>query len=96
MRARRDQGMIAKAHSRGADSLLRAALGRDLKGKLSPIAYLAGIALAFVAPLLPYAIYAAVAKPGPLRSEPLRLVFSIQWADIPVGACPAPPAGPRG
>jgi hypothetical protein len=24
------------------------------------------------------------------------LVFSIQWADIPVGACPAPPAGPRG
>ena len=31
----------------GPDSVLRAALGRDLKGKLSPFIYLAGIALAF-------------------------------------------------
>jgi uncharacterized membrane protein len=47
--------------TQGPSSPLREALGRDLKGKLSPIAYLAGIALAFVAPLLSYAIYAAVA-----------------------------------
>lgn len=45
----------------GPGSPLREALGRDLKGKLSPIAYLAGMALAFVAPLLSYAIYAALA-----------------------------------
>jgi uncharacterized membrane protein len=47
--------------TQGPSSPLRAALGRDLKGKLSPVAYLAGIALAFIAPLLSYAIYAAVA-----------------------------------
>ena len=34
----------------GPDSPLRAALGRDLKGKLSPVLYLAGVGLAFVAP----------------------------------------------
>lgn len=45
----------------GPGSPLREALGRDLKGKLSPVAYLVGMALAFVAPLLSYAIYAALA-----------------------------------
>jgi uncharacterized membrane protein len=42
---------------------LRAALGRDLKGKLSLLAYLVGIALAFVAPwagLIPAVIVALV------------------------------------
>ncbi|WP_332767251.1 TMEM175 family protein [Phenylobacterium sp.] len=32
----------------GPDSPLRRALGRDLKGKISPVIYLAGMALAFV------------------------------------------------
>ena len=45
----------------GTDSPLRRALGSDLKGKLSPLAYLTGVALAFVAPLASYAIYAAIA-----------------------------------
>lgn len=45
----------------GADSPLRRALGRDLKGKLSPVFYLAGVVLAFVAPVASYAIYAALA-----------------------------------
>jgi uncharacterized membrane protein len=36
----------------GEDSLLRQAIGRDLKGKLSPVIYLLGIALCFVDPLL--------------------------------------------
>ena len=35
---------------------LRAALGRDLKGKLSPVMYLAGILLAFVTPWLAVAV----------------------------------------
>ena len=34
----------------GGGTRLREALGRDLKGKLSPLIYLAGILLAFVAP----------------------------------------------
>lgn len=45
----------------GPDSALRRALGRDLKGKLSSLFYLSGIALAFIAPLASYAIYAAMA-----------------------------------
>ena len=45
----------------GADSPLARALGRDLKGKLSPFVYLAGIGLAFVRPLIADVVYAAMA-----------------------------------
>ena len=47
--------------TQGPASPLRAAIGRDLKGKLSPVFYLAGIALAFVAPAASYAAYLIVA-----------------------------------
>ena len=40
---------------------LRQALGRDLKGKVSPLLYLFGIALAFVAPWLAVLIFTSVA-----------------------------------
>ena len=40
---------------------LRQALGRDLKGKLSPFLYLSGIALAFVSPWLAELLFATVA-----------------------------------
>ena len=42
-------------------SRLRAALGRDLKGKLSPLMYLTGIALTFVAPWMGMAVYVVAA-----------------------------------
>jgi uncharacterized membrane protein len=45
----------------GADSRLRAALGRDFKGKLSPFGYAAAIPLAFVSPRISEAIYVAIA-----------------------------------
>jgi uncharacterized membrane protein len=45
----------------GSDSPLRRALGRDLKGKLSPLIYLAGIACAFVKPAVSDLLYLAVA-----------------------------------
>jgi uncharacterized membrane protein len=45
----------------GRDSLLKSALGRDLKGKLSPVVYLAAIPLAFVHPWISSALYATVA-----------------------------------
>ena len=45
----------------GARSLLASALGRDWKGKLSPIAYLAAIPLAFVNPWISSALYVLVA-----------------------------------
>jgi uncharacterized membrane protein len=47
--------------SQGSDSSLKQAIGRDLKGKLTPLFYVAGIALAFVTPIVADIIYAAVA-----------------------------------
>ena len=45
----------------GPNSLLAAAIGRDWKGKLSPLGYLVAIPLAFVNPWIATAIYMAVA-----------------------------------
>ena len=45
----------------GSASLLRQAVGRDLKGKLSPFVYLLGILGTFVSPWLGIAAYVAVA-----------------------------------
>lgn len=47
--------------SEGPASALRRALGRDLKGTLSPVVYLAGIGAAFVNPGLADLLYVAVA-----------------------------------
>jgi uncharacterized membrane protein len=48
-------------HKQGKHSVLAAALGKDLKGKISPLLYVAGIALAFVNPLVAIALYVLVA-----------------------------------
>ncbi len=45
----------------GPDSFLASALGRDWKGKLSPILYLSAIPLAFVSPWVSNGLYAFVA-----------------------------------
>ena len=45
----------------GAHSVLAAALGNDLKGKISSLLYAAAIALAFIAPWVSILIYALVA-----------------------------------
>ena len=45
----------------GRDGRLAKALGSDIKGKLSPVAYLAAIGAAFVNPWISQAIYVAVA-----------------------------------
>jgi len=45
----------------GPDSLLARAIGRDLKGKLSPVFYLLAIPAAFVSPWISGAIFAIVA-----------------------------------
>jgi uncharacterized membrane protein len=54
------QTMIVRNEG-GPDSPLGRALGHDLKGRLSPIAYLLAVALAFVVPLISAALYVAVA-----------------------------------
>jgi uncharacterized membrane protein len=45
----------------GRDSLLKAAIGRDWKGKLSVVLYLVAVLLAFVTPWLSILLYVAVA-----------------------------------
>jgi uncharacterized membrane protein len=45
----------------GRNSLLATAVGSDLKGKLSPVAYISAIPLAFVNPWLSMALYVLVA-----------------------------------
>jgi uncharacterized membrane protein len=44
-----------------AQAPLRREMGRDLKGKLSPVAYVAGIVAAAFHPMIAFAIYALVA-----------------------------------
>ena len=45
----------------GRDSLLAAAVGRDIKGKLSAILYITAIASATIAPWIAWSLYVAVA-----------------------------------
>jgi uncharacterized membrane protein len=45
----------------GADSLLAQAVGRDGKGKISPLLYVVAIGAAFVHPAISYALYVTVA-----------------------------------
>jgi hypothetical protein len=45
----------------GPNSVLRRAVGKDWKGKLSPLAYIAGIGASFVAHWLAQVLYVAVA-----------------------------------
>src|SRR5215218_636961 len=48
----------------GPDSLLRQAVGKDLKGKLSPLLYFAGIGAAFVQPAIAWGLYGVGALSG--------------------------------
>ena len=45
----------------GPDSLLKGAVGRDLKGRASPVLYVTGIAASFVSPWLGIALFTVVA-----------------------------------
>ena len=55
--------VLARAiiRGQGPGSVLAEAIGKDLKGKVSPVLYIAAILLAFVDPRLSGAIYVAVA-----------------------------------
>jgi uncharacterized membrane protein len=52
---------LAIIHRHGEEGTLARALGNNVKAKLSPFLYLAGIAVAFVAPWISDIIYVAVA-----------------------------------
>lgn len=53
------QSLVIAGH--GCDSKLAAAIGRDLKGKISPVLYTLAIAAAFYKPLISCCIYVLVA-----------------------------------
>jgi uncharacterized membrane protein len=53
------QASIVRAN--GSDTVLARALGRDIKGKISPLLCVAGIALAFVNPWISCALYVLIA-----------------------------------
>ena len=53
------QSLIVR--QQGAGSVLAKALGRDVKGKISPLIYVAAIPLAFVSPWIATALYVLVA-----------------------------------
>jgi uncharacterized membrane protein len=52
---------VAIIRADGSESAVASGLGRNLKGRLSVVAYVVGTGLAFVSPWISYAIYAAVA-----------------------------------
>jgi uncharacterized membrane protein len=77
----------AIVRSQGPDSDLAKALGSDLKGKLVPFIYMAGIGLSFVNVLLADAMYALVAL---MWLVPDRRIEKYLDAKSPHGRRPAP------
>jgi uncharacterized membrane protein len=76
------QTLILRAH--GPEFPLRAVLGRDVKGKISPVLYAIAIAMAFVSPWVSVGIYVLVAL---MWLVPDRRIEAIYEADG------RPPAG---
>ncbi len=62
----------------GPDSLLAAAVGRDLKGKLSPFIYLVAIAAAFIHQWIADALYVAVALVWLLPDRRIERILSLK------------------
>jgi TMEM175 potassium channel family protein len=52
---------LAILHSPGGNPVLAAAIGRDLKGRLSPAIYVTAVALSFIQPIFACGLYALVA-----------------------------------
>jgi uncharacterized membrane protein len=73
------QSVILASHE--PDSPLRAALGRDLKGKLSPALYLAAIPLAFVNRWISVGIYVFVALMWLVPDRRIEALFVAEALD---------------
>jgi uncharacterized membrane protein len=67
--------------SQGPHSVLAAAVGRDKKGKLSPVMYLLAVPAAFVHPAISGALYALVALIWLIPDTRIERVFATQAAD---------------
>jgi uncharacterized membrane protein len=67
--------------SLGPDSPLRLALGRDVKGKLSPVCYLAAIPLAFVNRWIAVGLYVFVALLWLVPDRRIEALFAAESLD---------------
>src|SRR6185312_7201777 len=67
------QTLLLRADADG--SMLATAIGRDAKGRLSPLLYCAGIGLAFVNPWFGIAFYVAVALVWPVPDRRVERLF---------------------
>ena len=63
----------------GPESLLKKAVGRDWKGKLSPVLYVIGIIATFWSPAVSQAIYAFVALLWLVPDKRIEKAFSVEW-----------------
>ena len=73
------QSVILASHD--PDSPLRAALGRDLKGKLSPAIYVAGIAMSFVNRWIAVGLYVFVALMWLVPDRRIEALFAAEALD---------------
>jgi uncharacterized membrane protein len=64
--------------SQGEGSLLAAAIGRDLKGKASPIIYVVAIAAAFLAPWIAGALYTLLAIMWLIPDRRIERAFAVR------------------
>ena len=69
----------------GESSVVAAAVGRDLKGKLSPVLYALGIALSFAAAWMGIAVYAVVALAWLVPDRRLERTIRARSALAPEG-----------
>jgi len=81
-------GTILRAD--GPESLLRRAVGRDWKGKLSPLLYLLAIGAAFVSPAIAGALYAAVALIWVIPDRRIERVLAEGHASAAAGSLKSP------
>jgi uncharacterized membrane protein len=75
------QSVILASHE--PDAPLRAALGRDLKGKLSPALYAAAIPLAFVNEWIAVGLYVFVALMWLVPDRRIEALFAAEAVDAP-------------
>jgi uncharacterized membrane protein len=74
------QTRIIKNH--GKDSILSKAIGKDIKGKISPALYIIGLASSWMSPWIPGLIYALVALIWLIPDKRIEYIIDNQREDI--------------
>jgi uncharacterized membrane protein len=69
--------------AQGQDSILKKAIGRDWKGKLSPVLYITAIVATLRSPWIAQAIFVIAALIWLIRTGVLKNVLSCNWACAP-------------